>query len=60
MDIILNWRQACAALSISRPTLYALTNQGKLKRVKISTGRVGWPQSEISKYIEGLIAGRGE
>ena len=60
MDIILNWRQACAALSISRPTLYALTNQGKLKRVKISAGRVGWPKSEISKYIEGLIAGPGE
>jgi predicted DNA-binding transcriptional regulator AlpA len=60
MDIILNWRQACAALSISRPTLYALTNQGKLKRVKISAGRVGWPQSEISKYIEGLIAGPSE
>ena len=60
MDIILNWRQACAALSISRPTLYALTNQGKLKRVKISAGRVGWPQSEISKYIEGLIADPGQ
>ena len=60
MDIILNWRQACAALSISRPTLYSLTNQGKLKRVKISAGRVGWPQSEINKYIEGLIAGPGE
>ena len=55
MDIILTWRQACAALSISRPTLYSLTNQGKLKRVKISAGRVGWPQSEINKYIEGLI-----
>ncbi|MBL6780623.1 MAG: AlpA family phage regulatory protein [Candidatus Puniceispirillum sp.] len=55
MDIILNWRQACAALSISRPTLYSLTNQGKLTRVRISKGRVGWPQSEISNYIESLI-----
>jgi excisionase family DNA binding protein len=56
MDIILNWRQACAALSISRPTLYSLTNQGKLKRVRISKGRVGWPESEISRYIESIIA----
>ena len=56
MDIILNWRQACAALSISRPTLYSLTNQGKLTRVRISKGRVGWPQSEISRYIESLIS----
>ena len=55
MDIILNWRQACAALSISRPTLYSLTNQGKLTRVRISKGRVGWPKSEISRYIESLI-----
>ena len=55
MDIILNWRQACAALSISRPTLYSLTNQGKLTRVRMSKGRVGWPQSEISRYIESLI-----
>jgi len=55
MDIILNWRQACAALPISRPTLYSLTNQGELTRVRISKGRVGWPQSEISRYIESLI-----
>ena len=60
MNIILNWRQACAALSISRPTLHALTNQGKLKRVKISAGRVGWLQSEVSKYIEGHIADPGK
>ena len=56
MNIISNWRQACDALSISRPTLYSLTNQSKLRRVRISPGRVGWPQSEINKYIDGLIA----
>ena len=56
MDKILNWRQACEALSISRPTLYTLANQGLLKRVKVSKGRVGWPQSEVSKYIEGLVS----
>ena len=56
MDKILNWLQACEALSISRPTLYALTNQGLLKLVKVSKGSVGWPQSEVSKYIEGLVS----
>ena len=55
MDIILNWRQACAALSISRPTLYSLTNQGKLTRVCLSKGQVRWPQTEISRYIESLV-----
>ena len=55
MDKILNWRKVCETLSISRPTLYALTNQSILKRVRISKGRVGWPQSEISKYIESLL-----
>ena len=56
MGVILAWRQACAALSIGFPTLYSLTNQSKLRRVKISQGRVGWPQSEISKYIDRSIA----
>lgn len=56
MDVILNWRQACEALSISRPTLYSPTHQSKLRRVKISQGRAGWPQSKISKYIDRLIA----
>jgi predicted DNA-binding transcriptional regulator AlpA len=55
MNRILNWRQACEALSISRPTLYSFTNQGVLKRVRVSQGRVGWPQSEVSKYIESLL-----
>ena len=45
-------RDACQALSISRPTLYKLTNEGALKRVQISPGRVGWPASEIKRFIE--------
>ena len=52
MQKILNWRNACHALSISRPTLYKLTNEGALKRVQISPGRVGWPASEIQRFIE--------
>ena len=60
MNKILNWRQTCEALSISRPTLYSLTNQGLLKRVKVSKGRFGWPQSDINRYIESLIANAGD
>lgn len=52
MQKILNWREACHTLSISRPTLYKLTNEGALKRVQISPGRVGWPESEIQHFIE--------
>ena len=52
MQKILNWRDACHALSISRPTLNKLTNEGALKRVQISLGRVGWPASEIQLFIE--------
>ena len=52
MQKILNWRDACQALSISRPTLYKLTSEGALKRVQISPGRVGWPASEIQRFIE--------
>ena len=52
MQKILNWRDACYALSISRPTLYKLTNEGALKRVQISPGRVGWPTSEKQRFIE--------
>ncbi len=51
MQKILNWREACHTLSISRPTLYKLTNEGALKRVQISPGRVGWPASEIELFI---------
>ena len=52
METVLSHKDACKALSISKPTLYRLTNEGKLKKVKISAGRVGWLQSSIQSYIE--------
>jgi len=55
METILSHKAACKALSISKPTLYRLTNEGKLKKIKISAGRVGWLQSSIQSYIETCI-----
>jgi len=55
MEIVLSHKDACKALSISKPTLYRLTNEGKLKKIKISAGRVGWLQSSIQSYIETCI-----
>ena len=52
METILSHKDACKALSISKPTLYRLTNEGKLKKVKISAGLVGWLKSSIQNYIE--------
>ena len=37
-----------------KPTLYRLTSQGKLTKVKISEGRVGWLQSSVDEFIENL------
>ena len=51
METILSHRDACKALSISKPTLYRLTNQGKLQKIRVSDGRVGWLQSSIERYI---------
>ena len=54
MNKILNWRQVCEALSISRPTLNSLINQGLLKRVTVSKGCVNWLQSNVEKFVENL------
>ncbi len=51
MEKILNAKNACEALSISKPTLYRLTRSGYVKKIAISQGRVGWLQSSISAYI---------
>jgi len=55
METVLSHKDACKALSISKPTLYRLTNEGKLKKIKISAGRVGWLQSSIQSYIKTCI-----
>ena len=51
MDTILSWRQVTKQLSISRTTLYRLTKNGKIRCLKISEHRVGWPSSELERYI---------
>ena len=54
METILKSTDACQILSISKPTLYRLTSNGKLTKVKISQGRVGWLKSSIDDFIANL------
>ena len=54
MECLLKSKEVCSVLSISKPTLYRLTSQGKLTKVKISEGRVGWLQSSVDEFIENL------
>ena len=51
METILSHRDAPARLLECKPTLYRLTNQGKLQKIRVSDGRVGWLQSSIEHYI---------
>lgn len=41
---------ACAALSISRTSLYALVKKGELKRIRIA-GRTLVPRSELERLL---------
>ena len=52
METILSLKEACKALSISKPTLYRITNQGKVVKIRVSEGRVGWIRSSIEQYID--------
>ena len=54
MECLLKSKEVCSVLGISKPTLYWLTSQGKLKKVKISEGRVGWLQSSVNAFIANL------
>jgi len=54
MEFLLKSKEVCSVLGISKPTLYRLTSQGKLKKVKISEGRVGWLQSSVNAFIANL------
>jgi len=51
MTKILNCKQACDVLGISRTTLYRLTRQGALSKIRVSEGRVGWLAVELDQYI---------
>lgn len=52
MTKLLNCRQTCIALSISRTNLYRLTKAGEIRKVQISANRVGWPEDEIQRFIQ--------
>ena len=54
MECLLKSKEVCSVLGISKPTLYRLTSQGKLKKVKISEGHVGWLQSSVNAFIANL------
>lgn len=56
MTKILTCKQTCDALGISRTTLYRLTRQGVLSKIKISEGRVGWLADEIDQYVRDRVA----
>jgi excisionase family DNA binding protein len=52
MDRLLNWRESCAMLNISKQTLYKLTNSGELSRIRVSDRRVCWQYSDLLLFIE--------
>ena len=58
MDRVLSCRESCSVLSISKATLYRLTNAGHLKKVKLSAGRVGWRYADLAKFVEERIEER--
>ena len=49
---VLNAHQASDMLGISKATLYRLTAQGHLKKVRISSRRVGWLSQDLETFIE--------
>ena len=52
MDKVLSAKQACDWLNISRATLYRLTNNGDVPKIKLSPRRVGWRIKDLTKYVE--------
>ena len=55
MTKILNFKQACDALGVSRTTLYRLTRKGVLSKIQISEGRVGWLADDLDQYVRDQV-----
>ncbi len=55
MTKILNCKQACDALGVSRKTLYRLTRKGVLSKIQISEGRVGWLADDLDQYVRDQV-----
>ena len=51
MQRILSSKEVVKILGISRTTLYRLTKNNQLRKIKVSDQRVGWPESEIERFI---------
>ena len=49
--LIYNSHEASQLLGISRSTLLRLTAANKLRKISISSRRVGWAHSELLRYI---------
>ena len=58
MDRVLSCRESCIVLSISKATLYRLTNAGQLRKVRLSACRVGWRSVDLAKFVEDRIEKR--
>ncbi|PHM63974.1 AlpA family phage regulatory protein [Xenorhabdus stockiae] len=57
MDKILNYKQVCEVMSISKATLYRKIKQGKIPK-PLKDGRSSrWKESDITDYINSLYCG---
>lgn len=56
IDPLLSRAQVCAALSVKDTSVYKLVRLGKLaeQRQIEGTSRVGWRQSDVKRYLDGL------
>ena len=48
---VFNAKEAAAFLSIAKSTLHRLTADKQLRKVQISSRRVGWLHSELIRFI---------
>jgi excisionase family DNA binding protein len=57
MERLYRVSEAAELLRISRPSIYRLWKNGKVKPIKVG-GRTVFPESELERFIEDLKAGR--
>lgn len=56
---VLSIRQVIERTGLSRRSLYARMSEGHFpKPIRLSTRRVGWPESDIDAWLERLVAER--
>jgi excisionase family DNA binding protein len=51
LDPVLSRKEAAKALSVHRNTIIRLEQAGKLRRIQVTEGRVGYRLSEINRYL---------